>query len=76
MNTGAVPVSEDRVMPMKKDERKQEYVRIMKLMLEGENKQAFGALASMCGSDTGLFWLGDYDAAVKALAEHRHGAGE
>jgi hypothetical protein len=55
-------------MPMKKDDRKQEYVSIMKLMLEGKNKQAFEALASMCGSDTGLFWLVDYDAAVKALA--------
>ncbi len=58
-------------MPMKKDERKQEYVRIMKLMLEVENKQAFEALAGMCGSDTGLFWLVDYDAAVKALAEKK-----
>lgn len=58
-------------MPMKKDERKQEYVRIMKLMLEGESKQAFEALASMCGGDTGLFWLVDYDSAVKALAEKK-----
>ena len=63
-------------MPMKKDERKQEYVRVMNLMLEGKNKQAFEALACMCGSDTGLFWLVDYDDAVKELAEHRHGAGE
>lgn len=55
-------------MPMKKDERKQEYVRIMKLMLEGENKQAFDALAGMCGSDTGLFCLVDYSEAVKPLA--------
>jgi len=55
-------------MPMKKDERKQEYVRIMKLMLEGESKQAFDALACMCGSDTGLFWLVDYNEAVSALA--------
>jgi hypothetical protein len=68
MNSGMVPVSEDRKMPMKKDERKQEYVRIMKLMLEGEHQKAFDALASMCGTDTGLFWLVDYDAAVKALA--------
>jgi len=58
-------------MPMKKDDRKQEYVRVMKLMLEGDGKQAFEALASMCGSDTGLFWLVDYDAAVKALAEKK-----
>lgn len=61
-------------MPMKKDDRKQEYVRIMNLMLEGESKQAFEALASMCGSDTGLFWFVDYDAVVKALAEQKANA--
>lgn len=54
-------------MPMKKDERKQEYVRIMKLMLEGESERAFDALACMCGSDTGLFWLVDYNEAIEAL---------
>ena len=31
-------------MPLKKNERKDEYVRIMRLMLECENKQAFDAL--------------------------------
>lgn len=58
-------------MPLKKNERKDEYVRIMRLMLEGENKQAFDALAVMCASDTGLFWLVDYDEATKALAEKK-----
>ncbi|MDZ7868782.1 MAG: hypothetical protein U5L02_06190 [Rheinheimera sp.] len=58
-------------MPLKKNERKEKYVRIMRLMLEGENKQAFNALASMCGSDTGLFWLVDYDEATKALADNK-----
>ncbi len=56
-------------MPMKKDERKREYVSIMKLILEGKNKQAFEALACMCGSDTGLFCLVGYDDAVKSIAE-------
>jgi len=56
-------------MPLKKDERKTEYVRIMKLMLEGKNKEAFEALQCMCGEDTSLFWLVDYEAAVKAIAE-------
>lgn len=60
-------------MPMKKDERKQEYVRVMKLMLNGDNKQAFEALACMCGGDTGLFLLVNYDDAVKALAEKKAG---
>lgn len=56
-------------MPMKKDDRKVEYVRIMRLMLESKHKKAFEALACMCGEDTGLFWLVDYDAAVKELEE-------
>lgn len=55
-------------MPLKKDERKAEYLRIMKLMLESKNKEAFEALASMCGTDTGLFWLVSYDEAVKKLS--------
>lgn len=56
-------------MSMKKDDRKKEYVRIMKLMLESKHKEAFEALACMCGEDTSLFWLVDYESAVKELAE-------
>lgn len=35
-------------------------------MIKGENKQAFDKLRSMCGEDTGLFILVDYD---KKMAE-------
>lgn len=56
-------------MTMKKDERKAEYLRILQMMIKSEHKQAFEALACMCGSDTGLFWLIDYDEAVAALSE-------
>lgn len=53
-------------MPLKKQERKDKYVSIMKLMIKGENKKAFDELSCMCGEDTGLFWLVDFDEAVKA----------
>lgn len=58
-------------MAMKKDERKAGYVKVMKLMIQGEHKAAFDDLAAMCGEDTGLFWLVDYDEAVKALADKK-----
>lgn len=58
-------------MPLKKDERKQAYFKIMRLLLQGENKQAFEAVACMCGEDTGAFWLGNYEDAVKAYAEEK-----
>lgn len=55
-------------MPLKKDERKQKYRSIMSLMLKGENKKAFDEIACMCGEDTGLFVLADYD---KAISENQ-----
>lgn len=51
-------------MPLEKEERKQRYRMIMNLMLDGENKEAFDELACMCGEDTGLFLLADYDAVL------------
>lgn len=53
-------------MPLKKAERKEKYTEMMSLMLKGENKEAFDKLRSMCGEDTGLFILVDYD---KKMAE-------
>lgn len=53
---------------MKKDERKSQYTRIMGLMLKGEDKQAFEALVCLCGEDTGLFWLGNYEETKAAIA--------
>ena len=50
---------------MKKQERKDSYTKIMSLMIKGQSKQAFTELACMCGSDTGLFLMIDYDEAVK-----------
>ncbi|MEO3879307.1 hypothetical protein [Rheinheimera fenheensis] len=61
-------------MPLKKDERKQKYRSIMSLMLKGENKKAFDELASMCGEDTGLFVLADYDKAIADAQQAKAGA--
>ena len=48
-------------MPLKKQERKEEYSSVIGLMLQGKNKEAFDKLACMCGKDTGLFIMADYD---------------
>ena len=55
-------------MAMKIAERKEAYANVLKLMLECEHKKAFEALVCMLGEDTGIFWLVDYDEAVKASA--------
>jgi len=54
---------------MKKQERKETFASILKLMLKGENKEAYSTLACMCGEDTGLFILTDYDKAMKELKQ-------
>jgi len=54
---------------MKKQERKETFALILKLMLKGENKEAYNTLACMCGEDTGLFILADYDKAMKELKQ-------
>lgn len=46
----------------------------MSLMLKGENKKAFDELASMCGEDTGLFVLADYDKAIADAQQAKAGA--
>mgnify|MGYP003662086649 CR=1 FL=1 len=51
-------------MPIKKQERKERFSQIIQLMLMEKNKEAFTALATMCGEDTGLFFLCDYDKTV------------
>ena len=58
-------------MPMKKQERKEEYSSIIGLMLKGENKQAFDKLACMCGVDTGLFIMADYDKEMLKLSSSK-----
>lgn len=50
-------------MALKKQERKESYKEIQRLMIEGKNKEAFDKLCLMCGSDTGAFLLVDYDKA-------------
>ena len=54
-------------MPMKKQERKDEYAKIIGLLLQSKNKEAYDKLCGMCGVDTGLFILADYDKTVKEL---------
>lgn len=58
-------------MAMKKQERKESYCEIMNLMIEGNNKDAFDKLRGMCGSDTGLFVMVDYDEAMKIMNEKK-----
>ena len=36
-------------------------------MLKGKNKEAFDKLACMCGEDTGLFILADYNEEIAKL---------
>ena len=52
---------------MRKQDRKENFAAILSLMLKGENKEAYTALACMCGEDTGLFVLADYDSAMQQL---------
>ncbi len=54
-------------MPLKKQERKEEYSSVIGLMLQGKNKEAFNKLACMCGKDTGLFIMADYDKEIAKL---------
>lgn len=52
------------MMALKLSERKEKYQEIVVLMLKSKHKEAFEKLTSMCGSDTGLFLLVDYDKAI------------
>lgn len=56
-------------MPLKKQERKEEYTTIITLMLKGDNKAAFDKLTCMCGKDTGLFIMCDYDEQIAKLKD-------
>jgi hypothetical protein len=53
-------------MPMKKDDRKKEYMKVITHMAKCEHKEAYAALTSMMGSDIGLFILAEYEAIVEA----------
>lgn len=57
-------------MAMKKQDRKKEYTDIIKLMLKRDNKEAYNRLSGMCGKDTGLFILADYDKAINKLSSN------
>lgn len=52
-------------MPMKKQDRKQRYSEVIGLMLQGKNKEAYDKLVTMCGVDTGLFIMANYDEQIK-----------
>jgi hypothetical protein len=52
-------------MPMKKQDRKQRYSEVIGLMLTGKNKEAYDKLVCMCGKDTGIFIIADYDKQIK-----------
>ena len=54
-------------MPMKKQDRKERFAEIIGLMLQGKNKEAHTELVCMCGEDTGLFIMSDYDKSMAKL---------
>lgn len=56
---------------IKKSDRKEMYVEVMRLMLHGKNKEAFDQLALMCSEDVGLYLLTDYDAAIEDLERRK-----
>jgi hypothetical protein len=58
-------------MPLKKQERKERFAEILKLMLNEKHEAAYTKLAVMCGEDTGLFFLCDYDKTVLAARAKR-----
>jgi len=51
-------------MPLKKQARKERFVKIIKLLAEEKNSEAFNELVIMCGEDTGLFVMATYEDAV------------
>ena len=54
-------------MAIKKSDRKELYIEIMRLMLQAKNKEAFDKLSLMCAEDVGVYLLTDYDAAIDDL---------
>lgn len=54
---------------MKKQDRKQNYSAVISLMLQAKHKEAFDAITLMCGQDTGLFIMADYDEQMKKLTQ-------
>lgn len=60
-------------MPLKKDERKHAYLKVINLMVKQEHEKAFYELCALCGEDTGLFVIASYKEATEA-AKHHGGA--
>lgn len=58
-------------MTMKKQDRKDGYLEVISLMLEERHKEAYDKLAVMCGKDTGLFILADYQKSVESIREKK-----
>ena len=46
---------------MNKADRKVAYSEVIGLLLSSKPKEAYNKLTLMCGSDTGLFIMADYD---------------
>ena len=53
---------------MNKEERKESYISILDLMLKGDSKEAYEELCCMCGVDTGLFVMVNYEDRMKVLS--------
>ena len=58
-------------MTMKKQDRKGAYVKIINLMIAGNDKGAFDGMRNLCGEDTGLFILCSYEDARKEFEEKK-----
>ncbi|WP_022940088.1 hypothetical protein [Psychromonas hadalis] len=46
-------------------------MKIINLMIAGDNKGAFDAMRNLCGEDSGLFVLSSYEEVRKAFEENK-----
>lgn len=53
-------------MPLKKDERKRAYMKVINLMIKQDHEKAFYELCALCGEDTGLFLVCTYKEAIES----------
>ena len=56
---------------IKKSDRKELYIEVLHLMLQGKNKEAFDQLALMCAKDVGVYLLTDYDAEIEGIERRK-----
>lgn len=58
-------------MTMKKQDRKSAYVKIINLMIAGDNKGAFEGMKGLCAGDSGLFIFNSYEEVRKGFEANK-----